>query len=429
MGALLVASCGSNSSSSPATSTPASLPPTAVDRAFFGVHDSSLDSLRGGTGVGSVRAWDAGVAWNQIETSPGVYNWASLDSIVSAAQADHAQVTMVLALTPSFYAKDPTKPPKDLTAYRNFVTAVMQRYQSFHGRRGIASYQVWNEANVVNSWTGTEQQMAQLTKVAYDVRAKADPGATLVAPPMAVRLPSQLTWLGSFYGQQVAGQPVWHYVDDIALNLYPLDQYNGQPGTPEDSLKLLAQARASLTDDGVPPTLPIWNTEVNYGLKSGTHKYPHAVPIPAAEQAAYVVRTYLLNAAAGIGRVYWYRWDWDLLDKSIGGGTLGNTLLSKPGDPSVPTEAGKAIAVVAHWLTDDSAQPPQCAQDSHGTWTCRIRHAGGTRSVYWNPTTQAQVTLPAGATTQEDVAGATSQVRAGSSLTVTESPVMVDSSH
>jgi hypothetical protein len=58
MGVLLVASCGSTSSSSD-DATPAPLPPSTVDRSFFGVHDASLGSLHADTGVGSLRVWDS----------------------------------------------------------------------------------------------------------------------------------------------------------------------------------------------------------------------------------------------------------------------------------------------------------------------------------------------------------------------------------
>jgi hypothetical protein len=426
MGVLLVASCGSTSSSGDAT--PAPLPPSKVDRSFFGVHDASLGSLRTDTGVGSLRVWDSGVQWREIETSPGHYDWTNLDRIVSAAQADHVQVTMVMALTPSFYSADPTKPPKDLNDYKRFVTAVMQRYRDFHGQRGIASYQAWNEGNVVNSWTGSQQELAQLTKIVYDVRNQVDPGAKLIAPPLAVRLPSQLTWLGKFYAQKVAGQPVWHYFDVLAFNMYPAEVYNGVPGRPEDTIRLLDQTRTALARDGVPSSMPIWNTEVNYGLK-GAATVPHAKPIPDSEQAAYVVRTYLLNAAYGVDRVFWYRWDWGLLSPDIGGGTLGNTLMTDPKDFSRLTEAGRSLAVVERWLTADGAQAPHCSADSSGTYSCRIDHTGGTRWVYWNPTTNGQVTVPDGVTTSEGVSGATVQVSAGKTLSVGASPVMVDTSH
>jgi hypothetical protein len=422
---LLVGACSSGSGSGPDAQVPPA-PPAKATHAFFGVHDASLQSLNG-HGVGSLRAWDTGVQWNQIETAPGQYDWTTLDRIVTAAQAAHVQVTMVLAMTPGFYAADPTKPPTSSGDFGRFVSAVMKRYRDFHGTRGISSYQVWNEANVVNYWTGTQAQMAKLVKVAYDVRQKVDPAAQLIAPPMPTRLPSQLTWLTKFYATKVGGQPVWHYFDVAALNLYPLDTYGGSPGTPENAISLLTAARTALVREGLPATMPIWNTEVNYGLKSGTHAQPHAVPIPVAEQTAYVIRTYLLSAANGVGRVYWYRYDLGALPASIGGGTLGNTLLSKPTDPTRIAPAGQAIALVEKWMTASGAGAPTCTTDSAGTYTCQITYSGGTRRIYWNPKAQAKVTLDQDAASMTDETGKVSPVTGGSSLTGDGQPVMVDS--
>ena len=43
-----------------------------------------------------------------------------------------------------------------------------------------------------------------------------------------------------------------------------------------------------------------------------------------------MIRTYVLGAARGLSRMFWYRYDWDALSPAKGGGTLGNTLLSVP---------------------------------------------------------------------------------------------------
>ena len=44
------------------------------------------------------------MTWRNLETSAGHFNWTRLDSLVSAAQAHHVEVTLVLGMTPSFYA-------------------------------------------------------------------------------------------------------------------------------------------------------------------------------------------------------------------------------------------------------------------------------------------------------------------------------------
>src|SRR4051794_24588340 len=170
------------------SSLPASARDVRVRHALFGVHDGSLRSFSG-VHEGSIRLWDAGVTWEQIETARHHYSWARLDQLVAAAQAAHAEVTFPIAMTPRFYASAPTKPPRTTIApFKRFVHAVMKRYRVFHGARGIASYQVWNEANIINFWTGNQVQMARLARAVDQVRDKVDPAAHVVSPPMTMRL-------------------------------------------------------------------------------------------------------------------------------------------------------------------------------------------------------------------------------------------------
>ena len=307
---------------------PAGAADVRVTHALFGVHDRT-DASYTTIHEGSVRLWSVKAAWQDVETAPGQYDWPPLDHLVNTANAAHASVTMVVAMTPSFYASSPTLPPRDLQHYRDFVRKLMKRY----GHQ-IDSYQVWNEANIANFWTGTPHQMAQLTKAMWQTRNTSDPAAQVVAPPFPVRRPSQLTGVSSYEEQRVGGVPVWRYYDVAAFNLYPLPTYHGRPGVPEDSMALLKQAKQRLHQAGVPPGKPIWNTEVNYGLKSGADAGQPATVISEARQASNVMRTYLLNAANGVRRVFWFRYDTRASLPTPGGGALGNTLLSVPSSPT-----------------------------------------------------------------------------------------------
>jgi hypothetical protein len=365
-----------------------------VSDQFFGIHDGS-GLAYGRVGFGSIRLWDAYVTWSDIETSPGVYDWQRLDTLVRAAQEHDTRVMLVLAMTPTFYAPARSLPPDDLRHYRDYVRAVMTRYRSFEGRRGIVDYQVWNEGNVKTFWTGTPRQLAQLTRIVHQVRNQVDPGATVVAPSFAARLDSQRRWLSRYVSERVHGRPVWHYYDVNALSLYPMATYGDRSGGPEDAVGLLRDVRRRFSRADVPGSMPLWATEINYGLPSGAPPgHLAAAPISQSRQAANVTRTYLLAAAAGIGRVYWYRYDWNELPASAGGGTLGNTLLSEAGDHSVVTPAGDALTTVERWLRGrlvgiDGRRP--CARDSRGTYTCVVRHRGGTRTILWNPVRRVNV--------------------------------------
>lgn len=397
-----------------------------VSPSFFGIHDGSGQAY-GRVAFGSIRLWDAQVTWQDIETAPGVYDWDRLDTLVSLAQQNHTQVMLVLAMTPSFYASSPSLPPTDLSHYRDFVTAVMSRYRDFDGSRGILQYQVWNEGNVKTFWTGTPYQLAQLTQIVDQVRNQVDPGATVVAPSFAVRLKGERTWMSKYLAQTVDGQPVWHFYDVDALSLYPMATYGKRTGGPEDAVAMLGGVRKRLAAAGVPSSLPLWATEINYGLPSGAPPgHLAATPISNRRQAANVIRTYLLAAADGLGRVYWYRYDWGRLPASEGGGTLGNTLLSNPDDPQQVTPAGQALATAEDWMSGRlvgvGGKAP-CAKDAKGTYTCDVVYSGGTRQIIWNPRHKVTVHVPADS--RATTVGGSPLARRTSTLKVGYQPVML----
>jgi hypothetical protein len=355
-----------------------------------------------------------------------VYDFRRLDQIVVEANAHGTELTLVLGLTPTFYQPaggSIASVPTDLNAWNNYVRALATRYSAANwGYRGIAAYQVWNEANVKNYWTGSPAQMAQLTRITYAAVKGVDRGALVIGPAFADRIAEQTRGIGFFYYYRFPDNrtPVWHYMDAISLNLYPKAFYGTKAGTPEKSMALLAAARTQMRLRGVPDSKPIWNTEINYGLESGGTGGSSA--ISDGLQAAYVLRTYLLNAANGIQRVHWYAWDKP---------ALGNTKMSFASTGG-PTLAGKAFGLAQSWLSGGtligasrSAKP--CAKDSAGTYTCVIKYAGGVRRVYWNPTKKVKVTTVKSATYKMGVYGKKLTIKGGSRQSVDHRPLMVRS--
>jgi hypothetical protein len=406
---------------------PASATDVHVRHALFGMHDGTSDtSSLSRIHVGSVRLWDVGVQWREIEQAKDHYTWARLDALVRAAQRRHAEVTMVVGMTPSFYSSDPTKlPATHVPEYRSFVKAVMKRYRSFQGRRGIAAYQPWNESNIATFWTGSVGEMARLTKVMHDAARKVDPPAKVVAPSMVTRLGYQVDGLAKYYHQRVGGKRVWRYVDAVALSLYPLPTYRKRTGVPEDAIRQLHAVERRLRRAGVPGSKPIWGTEINYGLRSGSRGGTAAHRISDARQASNVMRTYLLNAANGVKRVFWYRYDMGRLD---GGGSLANTVLTHPNDSTALTAAGHAYARAQLWMHGTllgTAQHRPCQKNQLGTYRCVVKDSSGKRYIYWNPFHGSRVRLPRHVHHRQGVLGAVSSVRPRSTIKVDSKPVMV----
>lgn len=417
-----------------APATPASAVTVTVDKRFFGIHDADPTSWPL-VSAGAVRLWDSGVTWRDIETSPGVYDFSRLDAQVARANAAGAEVTLVLGMTPDFYAADgagKTANPTNLDAWSSYVRAVVTRYgATATSARRIAAYQVWNEANVTGYWTGTPQQMARLTQRTYDAVKSVDRGALVVSPAFASRIGEQIKGITRFAFAWSNGKPAWKYTDVISLNLYPLDTYGTRVGTPEKSMELLTKARRILGFGGLPSTFPIWNTEINYGMPTGSAGGTGAAPIPTQLQASYVLRTMLLNAANGIRRVDWYAWDMGYL---ANGKTLGNTRLVDPANTTSGqlTLAGKAFRLAQLWmlggrLKGATKRAKPCAKSTNGTYTCVIVYPKGVRRVYWNPTKKVTVTTARTATYKVGIYGARTKVKRGSTLKVDYRPVMVRS--
>ncbi|WP_296604005.1 hypothetical protein [Nocardioides sp.] len=382
---------------------------------FFGMHDANIaGGSVPGVAVGSVRLWDTGTAWSQIEKKRGRFDFTALDTAVNTARNAGLRPLVVLGQTPRFYASKPkaagwygkgaSSMPKTISAWTKYVTKVAKRYKT------SVDYQIWNEPNVVGFWSGSVSQMAKLTATgSAAINKAAGRRATVVAPSFPLRLASQKTWFKKYWAAKVGRKSIAAMVDVVAVNPYPLaDQ------APEASASLLSFAKRVLPKQA--RRKPMWNTEINYGLLGGDT----AKSIPDATQAAYVARTLLLNAGASVDRVYWYSW-------RING--IANTHLVED-DGTTLTRAGRAWQVARGWIVDTDVS---CAVTSKGAlkglYTCTARvGTNDVRRIYWKPSGGAvRVATSSTTTSSTDLDGTTTAHDGQVTLTVHDAPVMVSS--
>jgi hypothetical protein len=98
-----------------------------------------------------VRTVRIDVDWSAIETSPGVFNWASTDRAMSAvASAGMCPLGLIgftpkWATNPADNATDSHYRPKDPARYGQFVRTAALRYRST-----VSAWEIWNEPNTLN---------------------------------------------------------------------------------------------------------------------------------------------------------------------------------------------------------------------------------------------------------------------------------------
>jgi len=297
---------------------------TYVDNRQFGLHVPQIaNGVSPTVSYGTVRLWDAGVSWGQVEKRRGQYWWTGLDRAVQAANAQRAEILYVLGSTPTWAAskrsqgtypnRGAASMPRRIADWRRWVTAVVTRYGS-----SIDAYQIWNEANLATFWQGTPRQMARLTKEATRIIRRLDPTAKVVAASSTVRLRSAFSRFFPAYLRELrrVGWPV---------DAFAIHTYGPSTATPALRAKYVRLARAELRKARA-PRRPLWDTEVNYGIKGPGPGFPDK-DIGGYKAATYVAQTYLDSVRLGIARTYWYSWSprIDLLGITMNTGYPGAT--------------------------------------------------------------------------------------------------------
>ncbi|NHC47473.1 glycosyl hydrolase [Motilibacter aurantiacus] len=421
--------------------------PTPTPADYFGMHvlgagTAGVSYPSKGT-LGSVRLWDVGGTWAQLQPTQGTWDAAAvkrLDTAVAQAKAQKAAPLLVLGQTPTWASKDPSRTsdpiaagsavaPRSTVYWTNYVKYVVDRYY----KKGVRSFQTWNEPNGGLFWdtstASSAKDMAALNLAAYQVihattlKAKKVkvkgktvtkkvpvakyPGAVLVSPGLISRRPAQVSWLRQYFAQKNARQ-----VDVIGLHLYP------NPGkTPESTLTQLATVRKNLAANKL-ASKPVWVTEVSFGGAVGGSQGKPEVIAPEY-QAAYVARMLLLARSNKIDRLYWYAWD--------AHGVLGVELTAVAGSRTSVTRAGTAWGVTRNWM---SFPLDRCLRDRQGVYTCTTKRGKGFGYVKWTDTPRKNVRIkaPAATTAVFDLQGKKTARKAGQAVTIGNSPILITTS-
>jgi hypothetical protein len=302
------------------------------------------------------RLWDAYVTWPYLEPQQGHWHFEMLDSYVTMAERNGVGALLPLGMSPRWASMRPSEasayqpgnaaPPREIEDWRIYVKTVAARYK---GR--VHQYEIWNEPNLKMFWTGTVEQMLDLTREASAIIHSVDSNAIVVSP--SATNVNGVTWLTEFLSRG-GGQ----YVDVIGYHFYVM------PQPPEDIVSLVHRVKQTAEGHGA-GAKPIWNTETGW-----------AAPKPFTSDelgAAYLARALVLAWSAGVERFYWYSWDnhtWVSIET-----TEKDNRTLRP--------AGKAYQVMYKWLV--GANLKECHQDGKHTWSCSLERDREQQRIIWNP--------------------------------------------
>jgi hypothetical protein len=366
----------------------------------FGMHVPTVSTgTTPGISFGSIRLWDSGVAWGQVQQTKNRFWWNGMNDSIARSNEMGAEVLYVLGSTPTWAAsnkKEGKYPNKGAASmpnrkvWKKWVRTVAQRYGD-----SIGAYQIWNEANLADFWQGSPKQMAILTKDAYDIIKAYDPTATVVAASSTVRLEKAYKKFFPKYLNELKkrGWPV----DAIAVHTYPTGQ-----GTPADRVRYINQTKTDMVRAGVPANKQLWDTEVNYGIPG-----PGSIPgqqITGQTAADWVARTYLDNLLLGVDRAYWYYW-------APANNRIGITMQDG-------TTGAIGYQTVESWLAGSFYS---CSTQG-ALNVCQFGDNNNPEVAVWTNDASGSYTVPAGAVWQCNTLNQCNAVAPGTVVTIGSSP-------
>lgn len=392
----------------PLLTTPAAnaAPGPVVPVAQFGMTVQGIAGSAGVPGgIGSIRLWDSGVRWAELQPVQGPINFAPLDRAVARARAAGIRdIEYVLGSTPAWaavpspaesgdlYGPGTSSHPASDSYYLDFLAQVVLRYKGV-----ITSYEIWNESNLTLFYRGTPTQLATLTKSAYRVIKQRDPKAIVASPSWLLRY-WDATREAQLKAMKVAGWPF----DVAAVHAYPFATQG-----PDSRIIFLSRFKARMAALGA-ASRPIWDTEANFGDRRPGFAYR---VYGGGAAAGIVARTYIDSLRLGIARTHWYSWDSHILGIDMTD-ALGRR-----------TSAGVAFAVTRSWTV--GYRWNGCVTAKKLTF-CRLASVkGAKRSLVYSTGSTIKARVPKGAKVACTLDGRCRKVKAGQRINYTGIPQLI----
>ena len=329
-----------------------------------------------------------------MEPKRGTFVWKGED--ISAIHEQGLTVQAQSASTPEwarsstprkFSFRPDSTPPRDVADFACFLTAAVRHYKA-----QVKFWEIWNEPNCVPYWNGSVGEYVDLVRSAH-AAIKAEDAQAEVWTCSTWNM--DYKWLG-----QAMALGILKHSDALAPH-----GYRGSP--PETWEQDLQDLRALMKKHGG-PVRPVVISEFGYqGVDEPDENTPYlpslgfqkGLKLDERQQAAWMVRTYVITLAGGARALVWFKFS-ERREDNIGPDVHGlYRLLPLP----QPKPALVAYNTMATWLRG-SHQPERVLVGNPNVYLYRFECPDGPRWVAWtvekNPLT---FPLPAGMDSPLDV--------------------------
>ncbi|MEO6713554.1 MAG: hypothetical protein ABIM89_09025, partial [Mycobacteriales bacterium] len=92
-----------------AAATPAAAASIPIGPGLFGLHINDSVTNYPTVPFGTVRLWDSGTSWRELQPSPTVWDFSRLDAQVAKLRAARKDIVIVLGSTPRWASKRPNE--------------------------------------------------------------------------------------------------------------------------------------------------------------------------------------------------------------------------------------------------------------------------------------------------------------------------------
>lgn len=373
---------------------------SAIPANFFGMTVQQATTVKPALSYGTVRSWDVspGLAWADINTSAGVYDFTTLDQFLAMSQSRGADVIYTFGRTPLWasskkattgsYAPGQCAPATSMTDWDNFVTAI-----ATHAKGRIKYWELWDEPNNPGTYCGDMPTLITMVQHAYQITKQIDPTATVLSPSSSSSGgPAWMSWFLNSGGGQ--------YFDVLAIHGY-------WSTTAEDIQTVYGKYKPLLAAHGM-SSKPMWDTETSWAGDGNL-----VTPV-MAKQVSFIAKEFLLNWSVGFSRAGWYAYD---------GGSIWGGLWTAAGGA---TAAATSYQQTYRWMVGASLSTP-CTMDSAGTWTCVLTRPNGYKAqAMWNSSTSVTISVPTTYVNYLDLAGGVHSFTQ-QQVTIADAPILLES--